>query len=133
MSAWEGRPDEASVAAIPQEAGLAVALGEACAVAVEGEAPSERHAGPCAIRYTDDTQFDIPALLAQCMPPLLQCIDKPWPGFGMGAPGPALHRLGLMVYWSIVHGPDADTSKFPSHLTRTIERHFWSVVPAAVG
>jgi hypothetical protein len=59
----EDRPGEASAAATQREAVRAAALGEGCAVGVEGEGPNERHAGPCAVRYNRDTQCDMPALL----------------------------------------------------------------------
>lgn len=42
---------------------LAAALGEGCAVGVEGEGLNERQAGPCAVRYNRDTQCDMSAFL----------------------------------------------------------------------
>lgn len=59
MSELAGRLDEVSAAAIQQEVARVVALGVGSVLAVEEEEPSERHAGPCAIRYNNDTQFDI--------------------------------------------------------------------------
>ena len=62
MSALEDRLDEASAVATQPELELAAALVEGCAVVEdEGEEPSERHAGPCAVRYNKDTQFDTSA------------------------------------------------------------------------
>ena len=59
MSELAGRLDEVSAAAIQQEVARVVALGVGSVLAVEEEEPSERHAGPCAIRYNNNTQFDI--------------------------------------------------------------------------
>lgn len=57
-----GRLGGVLAAAIQQEVELVVALGAGCVLAVEDEEPSERHAGPCAIRYNNDTQFDTPTI-----------------------------------------------------------------------
>lgn len=52
------RPDEASAAVTQREVELVVALGEGCVLVAEDEAPNEPHAGPCAIRYSNDTQIN---------------------------------------------------------------------------
>jgi hypothetical protein len=57
-----GRLGEVLAAVIQQEVELVVALGADCVLAVEDGEPSERHAGPCAIRYNNDTQFDTPTI-----------------------------------------------------------------------
>lgn len=64
---WESadRPAEASAAATQREAALAAALGEACALGVEGEGPSEPHAGSC---WTMRRQIQQRYPMRQCLP-----------------------------------------------------------------
>ena len=67
------RLDVVSAVAIQQEVARVVALGVGSVLAVEEEEPSERHAGPCAIRYNNDTQFDTSKMISPRIKTSFRC------------------------------------------------------------